>query len=139
MADNEAERLLNEIGRQLRRDLDYPLEPTFLYAQLWRNAVGESIYKELGNQILFRWPVIKDLPYALLDLWEYQGGEDGWMEMGYLLRGDRFEVTYIYRDEIDPDEDIAVRRERAVRPHFGEKPIVYPPWPALSEFMDYDL
>jgi hypothetical protein len=36
-------------------------------------------------------------------------------------------VTYFYPDEIDPDEEWMERRERVVRHHFGEKPIVYPP------------
>lgn len=68
VANDEAERLLNEIGQLLTEDREYPFEPTLLYAQLDRNMIGESIFKELGNQILYCWPVIKGLPYALLDL-----------------------------------------------------------------------
>lgn len=137
MANDEAERLLNEIGRLLTEDRDYPLEPTLLYAQLDRNVVGESIFKELDNQILFRWPVIDGLPNALLDLWEAQEGYR-WAEMEYLLRDGKFEVAYIYPDEIDPEEDVVERRARAVRRHFDEKPIVYPPWPE-DDAQDYDL
>ncbi len=139
MENDESERLLNEIGRLLGEDIDYPSEPTFLYAQLDHNMIGESIFKNLGNQILFRWPVIKDLPYALLDLWELQKREVRWMELGYLLEAGRFEVTYVYRDEIDPEEDIVVRRARAARRYFGDKPITYPPWPADGEFFDFEL
>ena len=129
MANEESERLLNEIGRLLAEDFEYPLDGTLLYAQLERNVVGESIFKELGNQILYRWPMIEGLPYALLDLWEAQEGDNRWAEMEYLVRGGRFEVAYIYPDEIDPEEDFFDRRDRAVRRHFGEKPIVYPPLP----------
>lgn len=139
MANDEAEKLLNEIGQLLMEDRDYPFEPTLLYAQVHRNAIGESIFKELGNQILYRRPVIEGLPYALLDLWEAQDGDDRWAEMEYLLRDGKFEVAYIYPDEIDAEEDLVERRARAVRRHFGEKPIVYPPWPADDEFPDYDL
>lgn len=139
MADDEAEKLLNEIGQLLTKDREYPFEPTLLYAQLDRNMVGESIFKELGNQILYRWPVIEGLPYALLDLWEAQEGDDPWAEMEYVFRNGKFEVAYIYPDEIDPDEDVVERRARAVRRHFGEKPIVYPPWPPEDDVPGYDL
>lgn len=139
MANDEAEKLLNEIGQLLMEDRKYPVEPTLLYAQLDRNMVGESIFKELGNQILYRRPVIEGLPYALLDLWEAQEGEDRWAEMEYLLRDGKFEIVYIYPDEIDAEDDLVERRARAVRRHFGEKPIVYPPWPPEDDAPEYDL
>ncbi|HEU4959032.1 MAG TPA: hypothetical protein VFT56_01380 [Sphingomonas sp.] len=139
MANDETERLLNEIGRLLAEDREYPLDGTLLYAQLDHNVVGESIFKELGNQVLYRRPVIEELPFALLDLWEAQDGDDRWAEMEYVIRDGRFEVAYIYPDEIDPEEDIVARRARAVRRHFGEKPIVYPPWPPEDDAPDYQL
>lgn len=139
MANDEAEKLLNEIGRLLAEDREYPFEPTLLYAQLDRNVIGESIFKELGNQVLYRRPVIEGLPYALLDLWEIQEGDDRWMEMEYLLRDGRFEVAYIYPDAIDAEEDVVERRARSVRRHFGEKPIVYPPWPPEDDFAEYGV
>ncbi|MFS0771575.1 hypothetical protein [Sphingomonas sp. 1P08PE] len=55
VAESESENLLNEIGRLLMEDDEYPSEPTLLYAQLDYNVVGESIFKELGNQFLYRW------------------------------------------------------------------------------------
>lgn len=139
MANDEAEGLLNEIGRLLADDHEYPFEPTLLYAQLDHNMIGESIFKELGNQILYRRPVNKRLPYALLDLWEMQEGEDRWMEMEYLVRNGRFEVAYIYPDAIDAEEDVVERRARSVRQHFGEKPIIYPPWPSEDDVAEYGL
>ena len=133
------EQLLNEIGQLLTEDREYPFEPTLLYTQLDHNMVGELIFKELGNQVLYRWPLIRRLPYALLDLWEAQQDRDRWAEMIYLLRDGKFEVAYFYPDGIDPEEDVAERRERAVREHFGEKPIVYPPWPPEDDAPDYEL
>lgn len=56
MTESESERLLDEIGRLLMEDDEYPSEPTLLYAQLDHNMIGESIFKELGNQLLYRWP-----------------------------------------------------------------------------------
>ena len=96
MATDEINGLLNEIGQLLTADRDYPLEPTLLYAQLDDNMVGESIFKELGNQILYRWAINRRLPFALLELWEAQDGGERWTELEYLCRDGRFEVVYIY-------------------------------------------
>jgi hypothetical protein len=139
VANDEANALLNEIGQLLAADREYPLEPTLLYAQLDDNMVGESIFKELGNQILYRRPINARLPFALLELWETQEGDERWMELEYLCHDGRFEVVYIYTDEIDPDEDVVARRARAVQRRFGDKPIVYPPWPPQDETLDYNL
>lgn len=139
MGNDEINALLNEIGKLLAADRDYPVEPTLLYAQLDDNIVGESIFKELGNQVLYRWAVNRRLPDALLELWEAQEGEERWMELEYLCHDGRFEVAYIYTDEIDPNEDVVERRARAVQRRFGDKPIVYPPWPPEIEGLDYNL
>lgn len=139
MAETESEKLLAEIGALLMEDSEYPLEPTLLYAQLDNNVIGESIVKELGNQLLFRWPVNERLPDALLELWEAQDGQGRWSELEYVLRDDQFEVAYFYPEEIDPQENVIERRERALRRHFGEKPIVYPPLPTDDELQSYGL
>lgn len=138
MAETESEQLLAEIGVLLMADDEYPSEPTLLYAQLDYNMIGESIFKELGDQFLFRWPVNERLPYALLELWEAQDGNYRWSELEYVLRDGRFEVTYFYPDGIDPEEDVIQRRERALRRHFREKPIVYPPLLTDDEEQSYE-
>lgn len=139
MANDETDRLLNEIGQMLAQDREYPLDGTLLYAELDRNMVGPSIFKELGKQILYRRPDLDRLGDALLDLWEAQDTDDRWAEIEYLVRDGKFDVTYTYPDEIDPEEDSMERRDRVVRRHFGNKPIVYPPWPPEDGAPDYDL
>jgi hypothetical protein len=139
VAGTESEHLLKEIGELLMNDDEYPSEPTLLYAQLDYNMIGESIFKELGNQFLYRWPLNERLPYALLELWEAQDGRDRWSELEYVLRDGNFEIAYFYPDEIDPQEDVIERRERALRRHFGEKPIVYPPLDPEDDAQNHDL
>ena len=133
MINNVTETLLVEIGQLLRLDAEYADENTLLYAQVDHNMTGEAIFKELGNQILYRRRTPRRLLYALLELWNDQPDADRWSEMEYVVRDGRFEVTYTYPDEIDPQEDELDRRDRIVRKHFGVKPIVYPPWPPTDE------
>ena len=138
MQTDESDALLNEIGQLLAQDRDYPGVDTLLYAEVGHDYIGESIFKIFGNQFLYRDPLNRRLPYALLELWEAQEGDDRWSELEYVLRDGRFDVNYFYPDEIDPEEDLADRRARSGRRHFGDKPIVYPPWDP-DAFPVYDM
>lgn len=126
--------MLVEIGQLLAEDREYPLDGTLLFARLGRNMVAASIFKDCGKDILYRQWGLHDLDYALLELWEAQDTDDRWAELAYLVRGNNFEVTYTYPDEIDPEENPMDRRDRVVRSYFGDKPIIYPPWPPEDSF-----
>lgn len=139
MAETKSEQLLKRIGELLQQDDEYPSEPALLYAQVDRNMTGQSIFKDLGNQILFRWPLDERLTYTLLELWEAQDGRDCWSELEYVLHRGSFKVAYFYPDEIDKREDVTDRRERALQRHFGDKPIVYPPLPLEDEIQKHGL
>ena len=127
MEQQSSERLLDQIGRLLAEDLEYPLDPTLLYADVQMDAVGASIFKNLGNHILYRRDVWRFCD-PLLDLWEQADPKRRWQEIEYVIQGGKFEVTYTYPDQIDPDEEPFARRDRIIKRHFGDKPIVYPPW-----------
>jgi hypothetical protein len=133
MPNSETEQLLNEIGQLLAEDTAYPLDGTLLHAELDRNYVAPSIFKDLGDHILYRTPDLDTLGDALLDLWEAQGSKLRWREIEYVVRGDQFEAQFTYPDAIDPEDDPLERRRRIVKKHFGDKPIVYPPMPTDDE------
>ena len=140
MANDETDRLLGEIGQILSEDTAYPLDGTLLYARVDSNFVAPSIFKNRGNYIVYRRPDLDRLGGVLLDLWEAEEPKNRWEEIEYLVQDDKFEVTYTYADEIDPDEDTFERRDRVVKRHFGDKPIVYPPLPPDDDGVpSYDL
>lgn len=126
MQNNEEETLLAYIGQILAEDTEYPIDQTLLYARVGRNVVGPSIFKNMGNYIQYRSPDLDRLSDALLELWEAQTQNPKWAIMEYLIKDGRFNVSYSYDDEIDPDELWIDRRQRAVYSYFGEKPILYP-------------
>lgn len=139
MPNDKIERLLDEIGSLLAEDTDYPLEGTLLYAVLDRNFVAPSIFKDLGNHVLYRDPDLDRLGSALLRLWEAEDPDKRWAEIEYVVRGRRFEADFTYADEIDPEEEPLDRRDRVVARHFGDKPIVYPPPPPDDDPFWFDL
>ena len=135
MPDLETERLLNEIGQLLAEDTDYPLDGTLLHAELDKNYVATSIFKDLGDHVLYREPDLDRLDDVLLDLWEAQVADKRWAEIEYVVRGDKFHASFTYPEEIDPEEEPLDRRDRIVAHHFGKKRIVYPPPP--SDTMEF--
>lgn len=134
MTNDRTEQILNQVGQLLAEDIEYPLDETLLYAEVGRAYVSPSIFKDRGNHIVYRYPDLDRLGDALLDLWEAQEGEKRWAEIEYLVRNGRFEATFIYPEEIDPDEEPLDRRTRIVAQYFGDKPIVYPPWEEHDSF-----
>ena len=121
MVNDETDRLLGEIGQLLAEDTGYPLDGTLLYAKVDSNYVAPSIFKNRGNNIVYRRPDLDRLGDALLDLWDAEEPKNRWAEIEYIVQGNTFEVAYIYADEIDPDEDPFERRDRIVMRYFGDK------------------
>lgn len=129
MINDETDRLLGKIGQLLAEDKAYPLDGILLYARVASNMVAPSIFENRGNTIVYRRPDLDRLGDALLELRDTEEPDNRWAEIQYLVQGDTFEVAYTYADEIDPDEEPFDRRDRIVARHFGDKPIVYPPFP----------
>jgi hypothetical protein len=139
MPNDRTTSLLNRIGQLLAEDTDYPLEGTLLYAKVDQAFVAPSIFKDIGDRILYRDPDLDRLGDALLDLWDAQDTKKRWAEIEYVVRGDKFRATFTYPEEIDSEEEPFDRRDRIVKRHFGNKPIVYPPPPGRDEEDIYHL
>lgn len=120
--------MLNEVGQLLAEDTDYPLDGTLLHAEVDQGYVSPSIYNDLGDHAFYRQPDLDRLGDCLLHLWETYPSDKRWAEMLYVDRGKAFEANFIYPEELDPKEWPMERRERLVKAHFGNRPVVYPPW-----------
>ena len=60
MANDETDRLLGEIGQLLAQDTAYPLDGTLLYARVRSTMVAPAIFKNQGNNIVYRRPTWTD-------------------------------------------------------------------------------
>lgn len=135
MADDSIAELLNEIGQILADDREYPLEGTLLYAEVAPAMVCPSVFKNLGNRVLYRISNGR-LTNPLLDLWEEEKPEKRWAAIEYLIRDDKFDVAFTYPEDIDPGEDPMDRRDRILKKYYGDKPVHYP---QMSEEDDFQL
>ena len=127
MADDEIVTLLNKVGQLLAEDVEYPLDGTFLHAEVDQGYVSPSIYKDLGDKVLYRDPDLDRLGDCLMDLWAAYPETKRWAEMLYTIRGKSFEANFLYASDFDPKEWPMERRSRLVKEHFGDKPVIYPP------------
>ncbi len=124
MAD-EVGALLNEVGNILAQDRAYPLDGTFLYVEAEPQSVSASIFKDLGDHLLYRFPN-EALNAVLLELWEAEPVKKRWTAMQYVIDGDRFTTSFSF-DRLDPEVSTITRRQAILDQRYGNKQVVYPP------------
>ena len=127
MANNKTTDLLTEIGQILAEDDQYPINGTLLYAEVEAGSVGQVIFKDRPNHIMYRKFNPDRLMDALLELWELVEPGKRWAEIEYVIENGQFRATYIYPDMIFPGTYSIARQDGIARKYFGEKPILYPP------------
>jgi hypothetical protein len=70
-----------------------------------------------------------DLTWILLDLWEAAPPNRRWATLAYRIEGGKFDASFIYSDELNPNDGPIERRERVLQRYYGNKRIEYPPLP----------
>ncbi len=124
---NEIGDLLNEVGRILAIDKQYPLDGTFLYAEAAWQMVSVAVFKDLGDRILYEDPT-DALSDTVLELWYAEAPDKRWSTMQYRIEGGKFEASFTY-EPLDPEVSTLDRREHILQQRYGNKRIVYPPLP----------
>ena len=132
MIDDNTGPLLTEIGRLLATGNENPAAPCLLVAEVGDNYVAPSIFENLGASLNWRSYTGQDLTYALLDLWEAAPQGRRWLWIEYLLKDGSFNATFVYPEEISPDEEPFSRDRATAERHFPGIPIVYPPMPTVG-------
>lgn len=131
MAADKLDRLgpmLSDIGGELAQIVGGHPDGTLLYVEAGQGWVGAGIFKEEGANVRYFDPS-SGLTDLLLDVWNTEEPDKRWAVMEYEIRGTKFDVQFRFPDEIDPDESEEERRPRALKKRFGNKPVIYPPWP----------
>ena len=121
--------LLAAIGDVLIEDVIGDPDGAFLYAEVQPGVVAVSIYKDVGDRVVFSHPSSK-LADRLSEAWEALDPDKRWTSISYIISGDRFSVEFEFPDELDPAEDHDDRRARRLQKKYGDKPIDYSAaWP----------
>jgi hypothetical protein len=125
MAQLDTGPIYEAIGRLIALRLDGDADGAFMYAEAADNWQTASIFKNQGNQILYRDPSI-ELCNRIDDAWLAEEPDKRWHVMQYSISAGKFDVAFLYPDELDLENESSFERsERILRARFGDKPIDY--------------
>lgn len=117
-----------EIGLELAEIVGGDPDGVYFYAEAGDGWFEYGIFKDEGNRISYYDPS-PELGELVREAWLIEVPEKRWAVMEYEISGTKFDAKFKYPDEVDVksfDED---RRGIALKKRYGDKPIIYPPWP----------
>lgn len=118
------EDILSDIGSLLGEDIRSDPEGSFLYAEAADSWVAASLFKDLGNRVVYRYPS-SELTDRIIDLWDAAPEDKKWNALYYTIIGNRFDARFQYEEGWDPKEHSSDRRPRVLKAKFGDKPVDY--------------
>jgi hypothetical protein len=120
--------LLAEIGGELADIVGGEPDGVYLYVEAGPGWIGPSLFKDEGDVVRYYRGSAR-LSELLLDFWNVEEPEKRWAVMEYGIRGTKFDAAFQFPEEIDPEETEMDRRPRALQRRYGDKPVIFPPWP----------
>ena len=117
--------ILADLGQHLFEILDRDPAGSFLYAEFEEGAYEVAIFHDEGKKIVY-YDADDELLDEIINLWETALDHEKWSVLEYDVRGDRFESSFTYIDQLDPEEDSIERRDRLVHSRYGDRKIIYP-------------
>lgn len=131
MADDKFKLLgpmLANIGGEVAEIVGGNPDGAFLYVEAGEGWIGSAIFREEGKIVRY-FDSSLELDEFLLEMWNAEDPDKRWAVMEYEVKGTTFDAKFQFPEEIDPKETEVERRPRALQRRFGDKPVVYPPWP----------
>lgn len=117
-----------DIGGELAVMVGGDPDGTFLYAEGGEGWMASGVFKEDDKVVRYFRPT-RELGDLLLKAWNAEERGKRWAVMEYVIEGTKFDVQFLFPDEIDPEESEVERRPRALKRRFGDKPVDYGPSP----------
>lgn len=125
--------LLADVGGELAQIVGGDPDGIYVYAEAGDGWIGISVYKDEGDVVRYFDPS-SELTDMLLEAWNAEEPAKRWSVMEYEVNGTKFDVRFKFPDEVDvksfADDD---RRDSALKRRFGDKPVIYPPWPHAQD------
>lgn len=115
--------VIQQIGREAVLASHDPRGKVLLYAEAEDGVISADIFSQTGDEpVRFRFApsALKNLIYA-----HREAAQDHWATMSYVIENDRFRVSFEHPENLVKGEDLADRRPRVLRMHFGDAPVDY--------------
>jgi hypothetical protein len=117
-----------DIGGELAEIVGGDPDGVYLYAEAGEGWYGYAVFKNEGDIVRYYEPS-SDLGDLIYDAWLAEEPDKRWAVMEYEIKGKKFDAQFQFAEEIDPTETEMERRPRALKKRYGDKPVIYPPWP----------
>ncbi|HEX7874685.1 MAG TPA: hypothetical protein VF475_17370 [Sphingobium sp.] len=104
----------------------------FIHAVIGDRWSSTNIYHDEGDLVRYH-PTPPELTERIWQLWEMDEADDRWsiMEMG--VDHGAFSAFFLHPGEIDVEASNIDWRQIALRRRYDDKPVIYPPIPAMTE------
>lgn len=122
--------LYAELGAVASRLAGPGEQQVVVYVEAGRAWCGISLYKNEPDRIAYLDEDVEDanlLADIVMEIWNADDSNKRWVEMCLDIDGNQFKAQQFYADNLNKREDYGIRRERAARERFGDKPIYYAP------------
>ena len=118
--------ILSDVGGVAAEIVGGDPDGLYIYAEPARGIVHAEVYKEEPKGVRVFAPT-DELAELIGEAWELESPDETkrWVAIEYEVRGTKFDVRFIYPEELDPKHDASDRRDAAVRRRFGNKPVIY--------------
>ena len=121
-----------DIGGELAEIVGGHPDGTFLYAEAGDGWVSCGIFKDEGTAVRYFQPT-SELTDLLLEAWDAEEPEKRWAVMEYEVQGTKFDAKFRFPEEVSVGDFDPDRRDIALKNRYGDKPVIYPPWPGGEE------
>lgn len=120
--------LLTDIGEELAQLVGGDPDGVYLYVEAGEGWISPSVFKDDGNSIRY-FDGSLELSELLLEARNTEEPGKRWAVMEYEVKGTKFDSQFRYAEEVDVEDFDEGRRDIALKKRYGDKPVIYPPWP----------
>lgn len=116
--------ILAGLAQHLQEILGIHPNGTFVYAEIDDEGCEVAIFHDEGDKIVY-YEADDELFDEIINLWETAIDSEKWLVLEYDVRGEQFESSFTYIDQLNPEEDSIERRERLVHSRYGDRQVIY--------------
>lgn len=118
-----------DIGAELAEIVGGDPDGVYLYAEAGEGWYGYGVFKDEGDKVRYYDPS-RELGDLIYEAWQTEDPDKRWAIMEYEIHGTKFDAEFKFSDEVKVESyDEDDRRDIALKRRFGDKPVIYPPWP----------
>lgn len=120
--------ILAEIGGVAAKLVGGDPDGLYIYVEVGDRWHSVSVFKDEGSVVRY-YRTSSELSDLICEFSQSEDPDKRWSVMEYEIVGTKFDAQFKFSEEIDVENREIDHREIALKKRYGDKPIVYPPWP----------